>query len=86
MPFRIFILPHAKQRMRERNITERQIESALHNPDKLHTDGSHPNRFLAKKIVILDNKPYLLLVVFERDSYHTSVITVIATSKILKYL
>ena len=80
------ILPHARKRMKERKITVETVEKAISFPDKQQKDRTHSRRLLAKKLISIANKPYLLLVVFEQNYKDITVVTVITTSKILKYL
>ncbi len=76
--------PHAKRRMRERNIPEELISRALHNPTQIGYDAK--NRLLIKNIYVKNNQKRLLLIVGEIHAEILEIITVIDTSKIKKYL
>lgn len=84
---KIVISPHARQRMRERKITELIVQVAVLQPDRVASDKTFSGRFVAKKIVSRPHRqsPYLLLVVYELRPKVVRVITVISTSKITKY-
>lgn len=78
------IKPHARERMRERSITEGLIREALRNPTKILYDEN--NRLLFKKLYKKGRKERLLLVAGEIKGSTLEVITVIDTSKVGKYL
>lgn len=75
---------HANERMEERYISKRLLESALNEPTKLSYDRK--GNVLLKKIYKKKDKKRLLLVVVERLDNKVKVITIIDTSKIKKYL
>lgn len=80
--------PHARVRMRERGVTERDVRETIEHPDRVERSTRRPNRLLAKR-VYLNRKfgqPHLLLIIYERQRSISYVITVIDTSKIAKYL
>ena len=83
---KIVLLPHAKARMSERNIPEKVIIDMVLDPDKLERDKTNSRRYVAKKLYIFLNKPYLLLVIYEKEVNNIIIITVISTSKVKKYL
>jgi len=72
--------------MRERGVKRSVVMSTLREPDELTVDRTNPDRFLAKKVTTLDSKPFVIIVVFEKNLKILTVITIVATSKILKYL
>ncbi len=86
---KIIFSNHVQKRIRERNISYIQVYSALLQPDKVEIDRTNPNRFVAKKIYVINKlgKKHLLLAFYEMDSQaeQIEVITVISTSKISKY-
>ncbi len=71
---------HAIQRMTERQVSKREVQNALINPDKL-TEKS--GNFLSIKLRM---NGHLLLVSYKITEDIVKVITVIDTSKINKYL
>ncbi len=85
---RIVLSQHARLRMRERGITSRDVQEAIQHPDRTERSTRQSNRHLAKKVYLNRklHRSHLLLVVYERDRYAINVITVIDTSKIVKYL
>ena len=77
--------PHAKQRMKERDISEELVRGALQNPTQMRYDAE--NRLLIKKIYSKSGKKRLLLIAGEiKDGEMLEIITVIDTSKVKKYL
>ena len=73
---------HALMRMAERGVTKAQvIEVLLHPREKVM---ANENRFEARGLLKRDGKTVLLRVIFERGAV-TTVITVVATSKLAKY-
>lgn len=76
---------HAKKRMRERGISEAKVVSAISDPDQVAADKTFTARVVAKKIITISRRQYLLLVVYEIHSSVIRVVTVITTSKIAKY-
>lgn len=82
----IVLSEHARERIKERDIPEIFVHTALLQPDKVEVDRTNPRRFLAKKIYQLSpSGRYLLLVIYERTLTQIEVVTVISTSKINKY-
>lgn len=78
------ISPHARVRMKERGITEKDVENALQFPTK--TLYNEKQRILFKKLYQKDKKEKLLLVAGQWRGKTLRVITVIETSKVKKYL
>lgn len=74
--------------MKERSISKNDIEQACRFPDKVEYSSISKNRFLVKKVYFnsLLKKDHLLMVVCEQEKHSLSIITVIDTSKISKYL
>lgn len=75
---------HAKERMEERSINLRAIESALANPTEIKYNAN--KTCLIKKLYRKDNSLKLLLIAGERQNNRLKIFTVIETSKIKKYL
>lgn len=82
---KITILPHAKERMQERGITEYIVHDYLLHPDQIEIDKHNPARFAAKKLYKKNNKRLLLIIIYEMEVDEIKIITVISTSKINKY-
>ena len=78
------IKPHARERMRERSISERIIKDAVANPTKVGYDPR--GRILIRKLYRRSGKERLVLVVCEKVSDALEIITIIDTSKVKKYL
>ena len=74
---------HTKERMAERAISEKRILVALKKPTRVLKDDG---RYLIKKLYKKKGKPRLLLIAIERTKQAMTVITVIDTSKVRKYL
>ncbi len=86
----IIISDHAKQRMKERKISDQQVFVAILQPDKVEKDKTCNTRFVAKKVYYssLTKNRQLLLVFYEMSGGRMkilTVVTVISTSKIFKY-
>lgn len=71
---------HALVRMAEREITEKEVRTALESP---HKTGRKDDAALAMKVRA---NGHLLLIVYRETSEYTFIITVIDTSKVDKYL
>jgi len=75
--------------MKQRDISRLQIYQALAQPDKLEIDNTKPDRFVLKKIYVIDGEGRKhLLLVFCKISFENNflkIITVISASKIGKY-
>ncbi|PIR91770.1 hypothetical protein COZ78_01580 [bacterium (Candidatus Gribaldobacteria) CG_4_8_14_3_um_filter_42_11] len=84
---KIIFSTHALLRMAERGIVEREIISAIANPDKVEQSITNSNRFLIKKLYFSKRfqKEHLLLIVTESNQIVIKVITVIDTSKISRH-
>lgn len=76
--------PHAKDRMEEREISDKIVKNALQNPTKISYNSK--NRILIKKLYRRKNKRRLLLIAGEMEENHLRIITIIDTSKVRKYL
>ena len=75
---------HARERMRERGISEEDVRMAIRRPT---TTAKHaPNRVLIKTIYTRRGKQRLLLIAGEYIKETLRIITVIDTSKVNKYL
>jgi len=81
---KIYFLPHAIERMKERKIAQSLVEAGLLNPDE-----SFENEIrcvVHKKIVDPHmSKEYLLWIFYRRPEIKLEVISVYKTSKIIKY-
>ena len=75
---------HARQRMRERNISIELIEKAISNPTKISVDNK--GVLVLKKTVLIKDKQRLLIIAGEIIENKFKIFTVIDTSKIKKYL
>ncbi len=84
---RVVFSNHAKERMKERGISEKEVKEFLKNPDKVERSLKFPSRFLIKKIYFHRRlkKDHLLLIVIEKKNSILEIITIIDTSKISKY-
>lgn len=78
---------HSLERAKEREISRKDLSSAIFYPDKVDQSSKDGKRFLIKKIY--HNKKlksdHLLMVICEKDKDILKVITIIDTSKISKY-
>lgn len=79
------IRPHARKRMKERNISKTFLDEALLQPTKIMYDSGR-NRILIKKLYFRGSKERLLLIACEKSDNVLGIITVIDTSKVKKYL
>lgn len=75
---------HAIYQLKERNLKEKLIKSALDKPDKTTLQFNFRKR--AYKRFKRRRKNYLLIVIYEEQSSGKKVITAFLTSKIKKYL
>ncbi|OGF63969.1 hypothetical protein A2661_02305 [Candidatus Giovannonibacteria bacterium RIFCSPHIGHO2_01_FULL_45_24] len=73
---------HAKERMAERRISEKLLESAILHPNKVLYDEK--DKIMFKKLYAGDKR--LLIVVAERVKNRLKIITIIDTSQVKKYL
>ncbi|KKQ01503.1 MAG: hypothetical protein US18_C0046G0006 [Parcubacteria group bacterium GW2011_GWB1_36_5] len=78
------IKSHARERMKERSISEKLIEDAIANPTMVLYDND--GRILFKKLYKNKGIDRLLLVAGEPKKDILEIVTVIETSKIKKYL
>lgn len=78
---------HAKERMRERSITEEDIHRALALPDRVDRSIVSAVRFVAKKVYYNTHlaEKHLLMVICEEEDEAILIVTIIDTSKIEKY-
>lgn len=77
---------HARDRMRERGITEEAVYAAIASPDSIQTSIQSDARYIAKKIYLsTSGQMRLLMIIYEYTLEVTLIITVIDTSKIDKY-
>ena len=81
---RYFFTRHALERMKERSISKKMIDSAFVKPTKVLYDDS--DRILIKKLYKKRRVGRLLMVVGKLEKGDFKIITIIETSKIKKYL
>lgn len=79
---------HARNRMKERGISEKIARATLLSPDKVEQSSTVSTRFLIKKIYFHADhrRDHLLILICEEERNATKVITIIDTSKISKYI
>lgn len=82
---KIVYLPHARTRMKERSIGEREVQDTILAPEKVLREIRFDGRYVAKRVMMIKGKQVLLLVIYEQSSTIITVVTVIGTSKIKKY-
>lgn len=75
---------HALYQLHERNLTTREVENALHKPDR-HIPQTF-RRWRAVRIVTRQRKRYCLVVIYDRTNSHAEIVTAFLTSKLTKYL
>lgn len=79
---------HARERMRERGITIKDVRLTISHPNRLDVDKTDHHRLLAKRLY--QNAKLgirqLLMVVYEADGADIEIVTVVSTSKIDKYI
>lgn len=79
---------HAIGRMKERGLDKSTVEEFIKSPDKIANSNINKKRFLIKKIYY--NKKYkkdhLLMMVCEKEKGILTIVTIIDTSKISKYI
>ena len=85
---KITFTDHAKRRMRERGLLQKQVVDCVTHPDRLERSMKDPRRFLAKKIYFsrTHKKDRLLMAICEQEGTALVIVTVIDTSKIEKYI
>ncbi|MDP3735388.1 MAG: DUF4258 domain-containing protein [bacterium] len=79
-----FLTAHARQRMRERNLTTVMLETALHHPVRIVRDSG--GRLLIIAVHTRDGGARALLVAGKIEGETLRIFTVIETTKIQKYL
>ena len=85
---RLRFTPHALLRMRERGILKRDVEETITNPERHRRSVQHAQRFLAVRSYRNRRfgSAHALVVVYEQDADAITVVTVVDTSKMSKYL
>jgi len=85
---RLRFSPHALVRMRERGVWRRDVRTTIERPDRLSPSTTHRGRFLAVRGYRNQRlrQHHALLVVYEQRRYDITVVTVIDTSKVAKYV
>ena len=78
---------HAQRRMRERNLTRKQVVEFVKNPDSVEISTKNSSRSLLKKRYRNKalGKDHLLMAICERSGDALLVVTIIDTSRITKY-
>jgi len=78
---------HAQRRMRERNLSRRQLERFVSKPDSVEVSSKNSLRFLLKKRYRhrTSGKDHLLMAICERHGDVLVVVTIVDTSQIRKY-
>lgn len=79
---------HAIGRMKERGLNKNIVEEFIKSPDKIANSNINERRFLIKKIYYHKKykKDHLLMMICEKEKDVLTVITIIDTSKISKYI
>lgn len=75
---------HARQRIKERNISIKLVEEAVSNPTKISVDSK--GVLILKKAVLIKGKRRLLLIAGQVRENKFKIFTIIDTSKVKKYL
>lgn len=81
---RYFFTHHAAERMEERSISKKIIDSAFAKPTKVLYDNN--NRILIKKLYKKGGVNRLLMIIGKLEKGDFKIITIIETSKVRKYL
>ena len=84
---RIVFTDHAKRRIRERNLTLKDVRVFLGSPDSIEPSSKNPKRFLLKRLYYhpILKRRHLLMAICEQEKKSLIVVTVIDTSQITKY-
>ena len=77
------IIAIAKRKLKRRGIPEKWIEETLQNPDQI-VDG-YGGRKVAQRKYMMEEKEFLLRVVFEQEKDYYLVVTGYLTSQIERY-
>ncbi len=80
---KIEIIPIAERKAKKRGIKKEWIEDTITNPIQV-VDG-YGGRKVAHKRILIDNKEYLLRVVYEETEEMYIVVTAYLTSQISRY-
>lgn len=80
---KVEIIPIAQQKAERRGIQKGQIEDAIINPGQVVS--GYGGRKVAHKKFFMDNKEYLLRVVYEETEEICTVVTAYITSQISSY-
>ncbi len=76
----IIFIPHALDRLKERDISKELVIEIIRNPDNI--DPESERRKIVQKLI----KGKLLRVVYDEEEESIVVISAYSTSKVLKYL
>jgi hypothetical protein len=80
---KVEIIPIAQRKAQRRGIKKEQIEDAVINPAQVV--AGYGSRKVAHKRFFMDNKEYLLRVVYEETEERCTVVTTYITSQINRY-
>jgi len=80
---KIEIIPIARKKLERRGLSEAWIKETVNRPDQ--TVGGYGGRKVAQKKYVLEDKEYLLRVVYEEREDLAVVITAYLTSQVVRY-
>ena len=75
---------HAMQQLQERNLSRAEVSLTVRRPQKIIEQVS--GRFQAVRALYRQGKRYLLVVVYEKNNAHATVVTAFLTTKFKKFL
>ena len=79
----IEIIPIARKKLKRRRIVEKWVEETINTPDQI-IDG-YGGRKVAHKKYVLNDKEYLLRVIYNDETERKVVVTAYLTSQIDRY-
>jgi len=80
---KIEIIPIARKKLERRGLSEEWIKETINRPDQIV--GGYGGRKVAQKKYVIENKEYLLRVVYEEQEDLGVVITAYLTSQVVRY-
>ena len=83
-PVKITFSAHARQQLRERNLSEAEVARAVERPERIAAQS--PRRYRVLKNIRRERKSYLLVVICDRRNSTVEIVTAFLTSKLKKYL
>ena len=85
---KIVFTDHAKRRIRERNLTLKDVRAFIERPDSIEPSLKNLKRYLLKKLYFHSvlKRRHLLMAVCEYEAHTLVVVTIIDTSQIRKYI